>query len=135
MKKFKYFSILLTIVLVSFSLKAQEPEDQALSQIELEYTYSDGGTVVLTMNEKLSYRWTAGSFKGVAVSDRIYRSRRIGDEMYLVNWHDKENKNFVSLIIDLKNQKVYGSGLIAYETENETSGFDEATINRTTWLK
>lgn len=135
MKKIWYCSILLTIVLAPFSLNAQESVDQALSQIELEYTYLDGGTVVLTIKEKLSYRWTAGSFKGVAVSDRIYKSRRIGDEMYLVNWHDTENKNFVNVIIDLKNQKVYGSGLIAYETENETSGFDEATINRTTWLK
>lgn len=135
MKKIWYCSILLTIVLAPFSLNAQESVDQALSQIELEYTYSDGGTVVLTIKEKLSYRWTAGSFKGVAVSDRIYKSRRIGDEMYLVNWHDTENKNFVNVIIDLKNQKVYGSGLIAYGTENETSGFDEAKINRTTWLK
>ena len=135
MKKIRYCSIVLTIVLVSFSLNAQESVDQALSQIELEYTYSDGGNVVLTIKEKLSYRWTEGPFKGAAVSDRIYKSRKIGDEMYLVNWHDKENKNFTSLIIDLKNKKLFGSALGKYCTEDETPIFDEATIKRTTWLK
>ena len=119
MKKIRYCSILLTIVVVSFSLNAQESVDQALSQIELEYTYSDGGAVILTIKEKLSYRWTAGPFKGAAVSDRIYKSRKIDDEMYLVNWHDTENKTFVSLIIDLKNKKLFGSALIKYGTEEE----------------
>ena len=89
----------------------------------------------MTIKEKLSYRWTEGQFKGAAVSDRIYKSRKIRDEMYLVNWHDKENKNFTSLIIDLKNKKLFGSALGRYGTEDEMTIFDEATIKRTTWLK
>ena len=52
-------------VLTAYSVRAQESGQQALSNIELEYTYSDGGAVVLKIGDGiLGYRWIAGPSAG-----------------------------------------------------------------------
>ena len=126
-----YGLVLILTVLTVFSAHAQEPGQQAISNIELEYTYSDGGAVVLKIDDGiLGYRWTAGPSAGYKVSDRIYQSRKIGDEIYLVNWHDSENKDYVVLVIDLSEMLVHGSALAAYNTADPFAFFDKAEIVR-----
>ncbi len=110
---------------------AQEPEPQLLDGTELEYTYTVRGTVVIAFYDgKLRYRWTAGPLAGTEEKDRVYRSRRIGDELYLVNWHDTENRNVVTLVINLRENVVHSSGLAGYGTVREAVLFDQAVIQR-----
>ena len=113
------------------AVRSQEPTPQLLDGMEIEYTYEDGGTVEANFEDgRLSYRWTSGPFAGTAVADRIYRSRQIGDELYLVSWHDSENLNFATLVFDLRANLEYGSALIGYGTDQATVLFDEAVIQR-----
>jgi hypothetical protein len=102
---------LLLAVLTAYSVRAQESGQQALSNIELEYTYSDGGAVVLK-------------------TERHYQSRKIAAEIYLVNWHDSENSDYVNLVIDLNEMVVHGSALAAYDSETPFAFFDIAKIAR-----
>ena len=126
-----YGLLLVLTVLSAFSAHAQEPGQQAISNVELEYTYSDGGAVVLKIDDgNLGYRWIAGPSAGYEVSGRTYRSREIGDEVYLVNWHDSENKDYVVLVIDLGKRLVHGSALAAYDTKQPFAFFDKAEIAR-----
>jgi hypothetical protein len=53
-----------------------------------------------------------------------------GSDIYLVNWHDTDNLNFVTLVIDLARKKIYSSALLYYGSQNEVESFSEATINR-----
>ena len=78
----------------------------------------------------LGYRWIAGPSAGYGVSDRRYQSRKIAAGVYLVNWHDSENSDYVNLVIDLNEMVVHGSALAAYDSETPFAFFDIAKIAR-----
>ena len=121
--------LLLLAVLTAGPVGAQESGQQALSNIELEYTYSDGGAVILKISdETLGYKWIAGPSTGYEVTERRYQSRKIAAEVYLVNWHDSENSDYVNLVIDLNEMVVHGSALAAYDSEIPFAFFDIAEI-------
>ena len=131
MKDFFQATYSLPLLVVACVVWSQEASLQLLDGMELEYTYTDGGTVVLTFyDDKLRYRWTTGPFAGTEVADRVYQSREIGDELYLVNWHDTEHSNFVTLVIDLQQNVVYDAALVGYGTDQELPLFDSAVIQR-----
>jgi hypothetical protein len=127
---------LLLFALAAYEAPAEEVTQQALSNVELEYMYSDGGAVVLKIGEgELGYRWIAGPSAGYEVTERVYRSRKIAAEIFLVNWHDSENKDYVNLVIDLEAMVVHGSALAAYSSENPFAFFDKAEIARVAWAE
>ncbi len=124
---------LVFLVTVSFiaPVIAQEADQNALSNIEIEYTYPELGTVVLRIGDgELGYAWTSGPSAGIEASNRAYQSRQIGDELYLLNWHDPENEDFVVLVIDLGAAMVHGTALWAYQTDSPGSLFGKAAISR-----
>jgi len=122
---------LFLVVLAAYPVRAQDSGQQGLSNVELEYTYSDGGAVVLKIGDGiLGYRWIAGPSAGYEVTERRYQSRKIAAEIYLVNWHDSENSDYVNLVIDLNEMVVHGSALAAYDSDTPFAFFDIATIAR-----
>lgn len=128
--------VMLFVALTICPTHAQESVQQAISNVELEYTYSDGGSVVLKIGEsKLGYRWIAGPSTGYEVTERTYKSRKIAPDIYLVNWHDSENSDYVNLVIDLGAMVVHGSALAAYSSENPFAFFDKAEIARVVWVE
>lgn len=54
----------------------------------------------------------------------------VADDVYVVNWHMTDAKNFVTLIVNLRNRSLYSSALMGYQTDQEQILFDEATIER-----
>ena len=108
-----------------------EQLEQPLDGLKLDYTYEGGGQILASFSQgRLEYRWLSGPFEGVEESGLSYRSRHVRDEIYLVNWHDKANSNFVTLIVDLAWQKIHSSALLYYGSENEVESFAEAAINQ-----
>ena len=125
------WTLIVFIALGASLAKAQEASPQLLDGTELEYTYTDGGAVVLSFYDgKLKYRWTAGQFAGTEVAALVYKSRRIGDELYLVSWHDVDNLNFVTLVINLQQNVLHSSAVVGYGTDREVTLFDGAIIER-----
>lgn len=130
MKFSKSLFLSICLVLVFHGAYAQETQDHALADTEISYTYEDGGAVTLTVRDgKLSYLWTAGPFAGVEVRDLDYYSKELAENLFLVSWHDPNNKNFVTLIFDLDQMIEHGTALIGYETDTEVTLFDEARID------
>jgi phenolic acid decarboxylase len=135
MEKYRYILILICINIYPFTAFSQETDIQALSNIEIRYTYSDGASVILTIkNGKLGYRWTAGIAEGSEVNELTYYSKELADSIYLVSWHDSENKNFVTLIFDFNLMVEHGTAIIFYATPYERTLFDEAIINKVSRL-
>ncbi len=48
----------------------------------------------------------------------------------VANWHDTDNSNFVTLIIDLAQKKIHSSALLYYGSENEVESFAKAAISQ-----
>ena len=49
-----------------------------------------------------------------------------------MNWHDLENLNFVSMVINLNENVLSTTALLAYGTEQKAALFDAAIIERVT---
>ena len=107
-----------------------DTNNQAFDNVELDYTYSGGGSITATFEKGLvRYRWLSGPFQGVEERDLKYQSKRMGDNAFVINWHDKVNFNFVTLFIDLTNKLVQSSALLYYGTPNEVTSFDTAVVS------
>ena len=110
---------------------AQDNDPHALDGMELEYTYTDGGSVVLTFYDGLlKFLWTAGPNEGAAGEGFEYSAKMIGDERYMVMWRMEEANNFLTMVIDLESRALFTSALMGYETDQEGTLFDEAEIQR-----
>lgn len=122
---------LLVVTLALGSAAAQEVDPHALDGTELEYTYTDGGSVILNFYDGLlKFRWTAGPNEGAAGEGFEYDAKVIGDDRYVVLWRMIEDRNFLTMIIDLGQRTLITSALLGFGTEQEAVLFDEATINR-----
>ena len=101
----------------------------ALSKAKLEYRYEDGATAAIIFNGNvLDVEWLSGPFKGAKRSALEYKCRELGNERFLINWHDLEGPGFVTLNIDIDAGKVHGSAILNYTQEEPIELFDEATI-------
>ncbi len=127
--------ILLTLAFLSAvasgSAVAQETDTHVLDGTELEYTYTDGGSVILTFYDgSLKFLWIAGPNEGAAGEGFEYQAKTIGDDRYMVVWRMEEANNFLTMVIDLNSRTLFTSALMGYETDQEGVLFDEATIHR-----
>lgn len=130
MKIFRQMTLFIVIALAPLISFSQEAERQALTDMKISYTYSDGGAVELTVKgNKLAYLWTAGVFEGTEVAELDYYSREISNSIYLVSWHDSVNLNFVSLIFNFDLMTEHGTAILSYGTPDEVTLFDEARID------
>ena len=112
---------------------SQETAAQLLDGTQIEYAYTDGRAVAMTFHDgKLRYRWIAGPFEGTEVGDLAYQSRKIGDELYLVSWHDTESPTFATMVINLEQNVLYSTALVRYGTDRQATLFQAAIIERVT---
>ncbi len=110
---------------------AQENNSHALDGTELEYTYADGGSVILAFYEGLlKFQWVAGANEGAMGEGFEYTAKVIGDDRYIVVWQMPEVPNYLTMVIDLGSRALFTSALMGYGTDQEGVLFDEATIHR-----
>jgi len=120
------------IILIAFCLLAGTPylnakdgePEHLLDGTTLEFYYQNGSGISMDFYDgKLQYEWIAGSPKGNMGKDIPYRSRKIGDEMYIVNFHEKQKPDFITLIFNLKQNVMYSSAIVKYGTDKEMTSF------------
>ena len=93
------------------------------------YTYKELGTVQVSFDRGcVSFKWIAGALKGEAGEGFQYRARKVGDDRFLVNWHEPHAHAFVTLYIDFGAGRVHSSVLAGYAGEDEQILFHSATI-------
>jgi hypothetical protein len=127
MKQF-VFSIA-TLLIISLPSLAQEFQDEhLLDGTSMDYYYQNGTAVHLEIFDgQLKYKWLAGPNKGAEGQEK-YRSRKIGDKMYLVNFMNEASSTFVTLIFNFNQNVMYSSALIAPGTDQENVLFDGGII-------
>jgi len=109
--------------------RGQENQDEhLLDGTSMNYYYQNGKAVHIEFDDgQAKWKWLAGPWKG-AVGLEKYRSRKIGDKMYVVNWLEKGSSTFVTLIFNFNQNVMYSSALIAPRTEGEEIFFDGGII-------
>ena len=92
------------------------------------YQYEDLGTVKLNFElGLLSFEWIEGPYKGASGQDHNYVAKKVGSEIFL-NWFEEKDSSLITLLIDLEQSRVHSSGLISPKSEDEMVLFHEATI-------
>ncbi|NWK57626.1 MoaF N-terminal domain-containing protein [Verrucomicrobiaceae bacterium N1E253] len=103
--------------------------EHLMDGISFQYFYEDGSGLEIAFNEgKVRYEWVVGPRKGNKGEGIPYQSRSIGDDLYMVNWHEPKKPDFTSLIIDLKNKALYSTAILRYGTSAEMIHFKEASV-------
>ena len=128
----KKLALLITVFLlvwVPYSNAGIETPEHLLDGTSMEYFYQNGTGISIEFYEgKLRFEWIAGPAKGVSRGDIAYRSRKIGDEVYLINFHETEQFDFVTLIFNFKQNVMYSSALVKYGTDRERTLFNGGII-------
>ncbi|MCG1036690.1 MoaF-related domain-containing protein [Polaribacter sargassicola] len=86
----------------------------------MNFQYQNGTAIHMEFNEgKAEYEWIAGPAKGNGNSDISYRSRKIGENLYLINWHETGIKDYLTIVFDFDKMIVHSSIIIGYENKPE----------------
>ncbi|GAB5415755.1 MAG: hypothetical protein Cons2KO_33580 [Congregibacter sp.] len=99
--------------------------------LELQYTYEDGGEVVLGFHDGcVRFEFLNGPLAGTKHADLPYLARSLDEDVYFVRWHNKDAGSYVTLYIDLPGDRLFGSALIWYSSDEPVDLFDAAFISR-----
>lgn len=91
-----------------------------LDGYSMNFQYQNGTAIHMEFyNGKAKYEWVAGPTKGNGNNDIPYRSRKIGDNLYLINWHEIDKKDYLTIVFDFDKMIVHSSILIGYENKPE----------------
>ncbi len=117
MKRFIASSFLFLIACYSAysqNYKLEQPE-HLLDGYSFNYQYQTGSAIFIEFNSgKLTYQWIAGPSQGNPAKTHAYQSRLIAEDIFLVNWHEEDEKNFITLVFNLKNRVASSSVIVSY---------------------
>ena len=96
-----------------------EPENY-MDGYSLNYQYQDGKAIHMEFyNGKAKYEWINGPKKGKGNADISYRSRKIGENSYIVNWHETGIKDYLTIVFDFEKMIIHSSIIVGYENKPE----------------
>lgn len=94
--------------------------EHLLDGYSMNFQYQNGAAVHIEFNNGMAkYEWITGPMKGNGNKDIPYQSKKIGNSMYLVNWHETELKDFLTFVYDFEKMLVHNSVIIGYENKPE----------------
>ena len=129
-KIMKQFALtMFALLAITFLSYSQETEDEhLLDGTSTNYYYQNGMAVHVEFLEgQMKYKWIAGPNKDAEGQEK-YRSRKIGDKMYVVNIYAEANSSFVTLIFNFSQNVMCSSALIAPGTDQEQILFEGGII-------
>lgn len=124
-------SLVIALLFIACQAVAQEKQDEhLLDGTSMNYYYQTGSAVHIEFTQGVAeWQWIAGPWEGSS-NRKNYRSRKIGDKMYLVNWFDEESSSLVTLIFNFNQNVMWSSALLHPKTENEQVLFDGGIIEQ-----
>lgn len=124
----KHLLPILALTLPTLAWGQGVPE-HLLDGVSFNFFYQTGAGISIQFDNGLvSYEWISGPAAGNTGRDIPYRSRKIGDDMYLINFHEEAKPDFVTLIFNLKQNVMYSSAILRYGTEGRRISFSGGII-------
>ena len=120
---------LFAFLAISFQSFTPENQDEhLLDGTSMDYYYQNGTAVhVEFIDGQFNYKWIAGPNKDAEGQEK-YRSRKIGEKMYLINFMNDPSSTFVTLVFNFNQNVMYSSALIAPGTDQQQVLFDGGII-------
>ena len=127
----QFVTTMLALLAISCQVIAQEKQDEyLLDGTSMDYYYQNGSAVHAEfLDGQFKYKWIAGPAKGTEGSEK-YRSRKISDKMYMVNFMVEANSTFVTIVFNFNQNVISTSALIAPGTDEELIIFDGGIIEQ-----
>jgi hypothetical protein len=112
---------------------AQEKQgEKLLDGTPMDYYYQNGSAVHAEFSDgQFKYKWIAGPNKEVEGSEE-YRSRKIADKTYMVNFMVQANSSFVTIVFNYNQNVMSPSALLAPGTDQELVLFEAGIIEQLT---
>jgi MoaF N-terminal domain len=125
----KKFLILFSSLILFFSATAQDAGDEhLLDGTSVTYYYDNGSGVHAEFADgQIQFTWVAGFFKGSG-GKAVYRSRKIGDKMYMVNFLVETGGSFVTIVFDFGKYTLSSSALLNSNSPQKQIFFEAGTI-------
>jgi phenolic acid decarboxylase len=124
----KYICLVMFLIHLPGMVFAGEPAGltQELNGRTYEYTYESGMRARIWFDaEQVSYEVLAGPTRG-NTNTIDYKARKVAEDIYLVQWYQASNGNTVSLVINERDQVLYGSSIL----EVQGLMFESAVIDK-----
>lgn len=129
----KIFILILTIP-IGFGAFSQtqnklSKEEHLLDGKSFTFQYQNAGAIDISFTDnQLTYKWLAGRNAGEPKKTYSYKSRKVDTEIYLVNWHEPDTKNFVTMVYNFKSNTCAVSVISKYNSEKPFQGFQAGII-------
>lgn len=95
-------------------------DEHHMDGYSLNFQYQNGTALHMEFeNGKAQYEWIIGPRKGNGNQDIPYRSRKIGNNMYLVNWHETGLSDYLTIVFDLEKMTIHSSIIVGYKNKPE----------------
>ena len=106
-----------------------DKEEHLLDGTSFTFQYQNAGAMDIAFADGfLTYTWIAGRNAGEPERSFPYKSRKVSDDVYLVNWHEPDAKNFVTMVYNFKSNSCAVSVISRYGSEKPFRGFQGGVI-------
>ncbi len=120
-----------SVSLFGQSVSRLEQEEHLLDGMSFTYQYQSGAAVDISFAEgKLTYQWIAGRNAGKPAKTYAYKSRKLGDGIFYVNWREPDFKNFITLVYNFHTNTCASSVIVNYGGENPITAFEGGIIEK-----
>ena len=125
----------LSLVSITQSNAQEKQEEHLLDGTSMNYYYQNGTAVHVDFDDgQFKYQWIAGPNTD-AVGKVGYRSRKIGDKLYMVNFFEETNLTFVTIVFNFNQNVLHTSALIAGGSDQRQILFDGGIIENLTLIE
>ena len=127
MKQFLFFAVF--FVATTLHCTSQTKHDELLLDgTSLDVYWETGTRVHVEFNDgQIISKWISGSGQD-ATGQESYRSKKIGDKMYVVNFLKTPDHSFVTLIFNFNQNVLCASAIREVGTKDETIFLEGATM-------
>jgi hypothetical protein len=129
------------ILLINFNVFSQtsnklDEEEHLLNGVSFTFQYQNEGAANISFqNDSLTYKWLNGRNADKAAKTYPYKSTKIDSDIFLINWHEPDTKNFVTQVYNFKSNKVAVSVIAKYDSERPFAGFQSGVIEHVEVIK
>lgn len=131
-------TIILLMLFISSSISAYsqtenslDKEEHLLNGTSFTFQYQNAGAIdVSFMDDKITYKWIKGRNADEPIRSYQYKSKKVDSGIYLVNWHEPDTKNFVTMVYNFNSNSCSVSVISRYNSGKPFLGFQSGVIEQ-----